>query len=87
MKDNTFTIEKKTRILINSGVIFDIKDLFNVMPKSYMAKILELNPVSFTNRKSNQPESFKLGELIKISDFIEVDLIDVVKIFNNSIQK
>lgn len=71
--------------LIKSGQISDLEELFREVPKTQIAKALDLNATSFSNIKSNRPESFKLGEIITLSKFLNVSLESLIPIFEKSI--
>ena len=80
MKDIT-----KVSHLISHGKINNLSDLFEQVSKAEIARALNQNPISFTNYKSNNPESFKLSELIALSKFFNVSLESITTIFANSI--
>ena len=77
---------RNARDLIASGRISTLEELYNVTTKKNVAKGLGVNPVSFTNNKANQPEAFRLSEILKLSELLETDVHTIVSIFLNSIK-
>ena len=80
MKDIT-----KVSHLISHGKITNLNDLYEQVSKADIARALNQNPTSFTNYRSNNPESFKLSEFIALSKFFKVSLESITMIFANSI--
>ena len=80
MKDIT-----KVSHLISQGKISNLNDLYEQVSKADIARALNQNPTSFTNYRSNNPESFKLSEFIVLSKFFNVSLESITTIFANSI--
>ena len=70
--------------LINNGKIRNLNDLYQQVSKASIARVLKLNPTSFSNYRSNHPESFKLSEFITLSEFFNVSLESITAIFANS---
>jgi hypothetical protein len=75
----------KVSHLISHGKINNLNDLYAQVSKADIARALNLNPTSFTNYRSNNPESFKLSEFIVLSNFFKVSLDSITSIFANSI--
>lgn len=75
----------KTRSYIQDGQIKNITQLYSALTKKVIAELLELNNTSFSNKKSNSPGDFKLGQLIKLANALDVDVILLIGIFINSI--
>lgn len=82
---NVSSAKSEVEVLIKNGFIKNLDDLFRHLPKSRIAKVLDMNPTSFTNYKAHQPESFKLRELLVISEYLNVSLESITTIFANSI--
>jgi hypothetical protein len=76
---------KNAKELIAAGRINTLDELYKIVPKKFVGAGLDLNPVRFSNVKSNVPGDFKLSEIIKLSELLETDIYTVVKIFINSI--
>lgn len=81
-KDKNFETAKA---YIKRGEINDLFQLYSYVPKKSVAKGLGLNPSSFSNFKSNHPEDFKIKELIKLAELLDVDVKVVFDIFLKSI--
>lgn len=77
---------RNARDLIASGRISTLDDLYAITTKKSIAEGLGANPISFTNQKSNRPEVFKLGEIVKLSELLETDVHVVVSILINSMK-
>lgn len=59
--------------------------LYQVIPRKVIAENLGLNINSFINFRSKDPENFKLKELIKFAEVFELELEEVVGLFERSI--
>ncbi|GLU56428.1 hypothetical protein Dfri01_58890 [Dyadobacter frigoris] len=80
MKDYSFVSR-----MIKNGTIKNVDELYQQVPKSTIAKVLNMNPTSFSNYRSAHPESFKLSEFIILAEFLSVSLESITSIFANSI--
>ena len=58
--------------LIKNKSIQRFSDIYNIIPKSSIAKALGLNSVSFSNSKSTKPDSFKVAEILKLAEILNV---------------
>ncbi|MES2062495.1 MAG: hypothetical protein V4456_11285 [Bacteroidota bacterium] len=81
-KDKYFELAKP---YIKRGEINDLFQLYSYVPKKSVAQGLGLNSSSFSNFKSNHPEDFKVKELIKLAELLDVDVKIVFDIFLRSI--
>ena len=72
--------------LIATGRIKTLEDLYKQVPKKIVAEGLNLNPVRFSNVKSNNAGDFKFSEIIRLSELLETDIHTIVSIFYNSIK-
>jgi hypothetical protein len=81
-KDERFRFANK---LIVAKEITTIEDLYKTVPRKIVALGLGLNVTSFTNVKSKSPENFKLAEIIKLAELLEVDVLTMFNIFLNSL--
>lgn len=82
-KDERFYNAKE---LIAKGRIKTLEDLYKQVPKKIVGEGLNLNPVRFSNVKSNNPGDFKFAEIIKLSELLETDIQIIVSIFIRSMQ-
>ena len=83
-KDERFLFANK---LIYAGQIQTIEDIYKIVPRKIIAQGLGLNVTTFTNFKSKTPENFKLSEIIKMSNLLEIKVETLVGIFLNSLNK
>jgi hypothetical protein len=67
----------KAKNLIESGYSKSFRQIFDVLPKSIMAKDCGMNNTRFT-RLMHNVEQFSLEELIKIARFLDVELETVI---------
>lgn len=77
---------RNARDLIASGRISTLDELYGIIAKKTVAEGLGVNSVSFSNTKANRPEAFKLGEIIKLSELLETDVLVVVAILVKSMK-
>ena len=83
-------VEKDYRIFMARDLVRFRKDvtlqmLYQVIPRKVIAENLGLNINSFINFRSKDPENFKLKELIKFAEVFELELEEVVGLFERSI--
>lgn len=71
--------------LIEAGEIRSLQDIYKVVPIRIIALGLGLNPVSFSNTKAHFPASFKFGEIVRLSQLLNIQPIAMVQIFLNSL--
>ena len=71
--------------LIEAGEIKTLDDLFKTVPRKIVAGGLGLNITSFSNVKSKTPENFKLAEIIKLAELLEVNVTVMFNIFLQSL--
>jgi hypothetical protein len=72
------------KALIAAGKITTLEELYKQVPKKLIGQSLKVNPVRFSNVKSNSPGDFKFSEIVTISQLLETDIYKVVAIFLNS---
>ncbi|MES2062499.1 MAG: hypothetical protein V4456_11305 [Bacteroidota bacterium] len=85
MDDKTEEKIVLTRSYIEDGQIKTIAQLYSALTKKVVAELLDLNKSSFSNKKSNSPGEFKLSQLIKLAQALDVDVMVLIGIFINSI--
>jgi hypothetical protein len=76
---------KFASIMIKEGKIVDVGSLYEYLTKKAVAEILGLNSTRFSNVKSNHPGEFKINEVKKLSEALNVDIQQMVQIINNSL--
>ncbi len=62
-----------------------LQQLFEVIPRKFIAESLGLNIHGYINVRSKEPENFKLRELKMFSKVFDLDLCTVVNLFDRSI--
>lgn len=72
-------------LMIKEGKIDTVDTLYQYLTKKAVAEILGLNINRFSNIKSNHPGEFKINELKKLSEALNVELSQMVTIVDNSI--
>jgi hypothetical protein len=77
----------KAKVLLENEQLKTLDDLYNILPKSVIAVGLGMNPTRFSNYKSKSPGQFKLEELILLAEQIDTDLLLLVTLFRNTIDK
>ena len=75
------------KAIIEKGEVQDLTELFSRVSKKTIANGLGHNITRFSNTKSNHPETFQLHELIKLADWLDIDVKLIIDIFLNSIYK
>lgn len=61
-----------TRLLIQSGDVKNLEDVFDIIPPSVVARDFGTNYTRFTKLAAN-PELFRLKEIYALADLFEVD--------------
>ncbi|MET3114842.1 hypothetical protein AAKU52_002582 [Pedobacter sp. CG_S7] len=74
-------------LMIREGKIKTVESLYQLLTKKAVAEILGLNITRFTNVKSHHPGDFKIREVKKLSEALNVDLIQMVQLIDNSLLK
>lgn len=81
-KDERWT---RANILVTAGEIKTLEDLFKTVPRKIVAEGLGLNITSFSNVKSKTPQNFKLAEIIRLAELLEVEVNVMFNIFLQSL--
>ncbi|RYE22157.1 MAG: hypothetical protein EOP45_08630 [Sphingobacteriaceae bacterium] len=71
--------------MINEGKVDTIDTLYKYLPKRVVAEILGVNSIRFSNIKSNLPGEFKINEVRKLCNALNIELYAMIKIINNSL--
>lgn len=69
---------------INKGTIKSLEDLYKLIPKRQVARIIGKEPVYFTNKKAASPEKFTVLEIKAIAAHFNVVPEKVFSIIANS---
>lgn len=78
---------KIARSAIDSGRITNMPQLYDFLTKAGVAKILGLNPSSFSNYKSENPGEFKLNQIILLAATLNIEIMIMILIFLKSIDE
>lgn len=68
---------KVGKSLIQDGTIITFSDIFEYVPKSTIAKDLQMHFNTLQSR-IDQPGSFSIQELSKLSDLFEIDPLKII---------
>lgn len=82
-KDKRYNI---TKLLIQSGDIKTLAEVFDVIPPSVVAKDFGTNNTRFSKLTTN-PELFRVKEIYRLSDLFEVDPLKMFALVNAQYQK
>lgn len=85
MDDLYFEKLRFAKSLILEGRIKTVDDLYEILTKRLVAKVIGVNPNSFSNFKSKRLGDFKLSELIKLSEGLDLPIEHIIILFYNSI--
>ncbi len=73
------------KILLERGLIKNSKDLFDAIPYSILAKGSYLQKYRSANYRIQHPSEIRLGDLVKIAKFLDVDIVFLARIFLDNI--
>jgi len=68
-KDRRYTTEKK---LITGGFLNSFGEIFDIVPKSVVARDLGMNNMRFSKLIS-QPDLFRLSDIFRLATLLEID--------------
>jgi hypothetical protein len=74
MKDKRYATVK---ILIDTGNVISLEDIFYVLPKSVVAKDFGTNYVRFSRLIEN-PAQFRIKEVITLAKVLDIDVMKMV---------
>jgi hypothetical protein len=81
-KDRRYSVVKK---LIGSGNVNTLKDIFDVLPKTTLARDLGMHHITL-NKLLADPEKFTYADTKKIAQLIEVETNAIFQIMLNDCQ-
>ena len=70
--------------LIRENNLHTLDELFHVVTRQKIAQLLNLNPIRFSNSKSNMPQIFKISDIIILSKNLAVTPQAIFQILLNS---
>ncbi len=77
---------KTLKVMIDTGNISALEDIFNIIPKTVVAADLGINYSRFLTRLT-KPAEFTLDELMRLATFIEIDSKTIIHLVLADIEK